>query len=717
VADLFEEDDAKGGGAAGCPYEVNPHYLGPSDSLQDNQRRLEALAERVLDRLLAAASLFPYQVAKVYRVLEVEMRRLLERDARLHRASSGLSVDPALSLLPRLSSFSRMDRAATSADASALAPSSLEEDGRMSVGNGSSRSLPRLSSIDEDLTGVTPAGSSRCSTPSLLRSSSSSSTAATAARDEFLLHLGGLLFLRFICPALVAPQAMGLTPNGAPPSRRVHRALVLAAKLLQSLANGVEGARGELYMAPFAAFLARNRPRIVRLYDAVCQQFENDQRRESAISRSNLAPRLSQLWAHAGSSGSSRCSTSSFRSTAVLSATGATVSAVSGREGALGVLRRWIRAHVELLASEVSDNDKFQWQKKSVVAEEAAEGGDVRDGKKQPKARHKPPTRMLKTNAARDSAAIPTDKIAEEIDAVDADEGEEEKEEGESDDEDAAQEGGVSPAEFDALVGQVAHRDSQLMKIYYARVVARGLARLLRVNGAAHEREWALYKKTSPSGDADDGAEVQVYRRSRAFADRNNKLVEMKAVVRVRRAPREVFAYLKSLETTAPNLHDSGDDSAFPTQHVVREVEPLDEGKAVLYRSCGKLSLWPAWLVKPRDSCDLHGFVERTGRANTFAVLLESVPRPDVPEVRGVVRMAFASGGMLVEPGEPSDEMRRMAGKQLGKSAVTASATAETTASATVPTANEVETTQLTCVVRADFKVRARKPQDRSGCG
>lgn len=242
IADLFEEDDD-----GSCRYEVNPRYLRPSDDLAGNQRRLEALADRVLDRLLAAVPLFPYQVAKIYRVLEIEMRRLLERDARLIRASSsGIGADPSLSLFPRLSSFGRMDRAATSVDPTAgptvSPPPSLEDDSRMSVGNGSSRSLPRLSSIDEDLTdatvatGVHPASSNRGSNPSLLRSSSSS-TAVSTARDEFLLHLGGLLFLRFICPALVAPQSMSLTPHGAAPSKRVHRALVLTAKLLRSRAS------------------------------------------------------------------------------------------------------------------------------------------------------------------------------------------------------------------------------------------------------------------------------------------------------------------------------------------------------------------------------------------------------------------------------------------------------------------------------------------------
>lgn len=670
-------------------YEVNPRFLTAEDDLAANQRRLEAVADRVLDRLLQSAPLFPYQVAKVYRVLEVEMRRLLERDARLNRMSSlGVAMD-ASAMLPRLSSFSRMDRAATATSEISTTP---DEESRISTGNGSSRSLPRLSSIDEDLTDGSTAAlrrSSRGSNASLIRVSSSTSSTTATARDEFLLHLGGLLFLRFICPALVAPHTMGLTPDGAPLGKREHRALVLVAKLLQSLANGVDGPRGEMYMTPFAPFLTRNRPRLTRLYDTICQQFENDERRESTVMRSNATPRLSQLWGLTSSRSSSTGSVTSGSGRGIAMADG---SQGESSDDALNVLRRWIHAHMDALVDEVTDNDRFQSEK---AGNEVDTGSTLADGAAPPaKRRKKRQKRKLKTSNGRDSLVFPTDRIVEDgDDNEDSDSGGGMVDDSSEDEE--VEDGGVTPSEFDALVGQTMHRDIQVMKLYYARVVSRGLARLLRVNDAAHSREWTLYKKAG----ADNESEVQIFRRTRAFAERNSKLVEMKAVVHVRKPPREVFAYLKTLESAAPSVCDgvSESDAAMTT---IRQVEPIDDAKTVLYRSCGRLSIWPSWLVKPRDSCDLHGFVEHTGRADTFAVLLESVPRPDVPEIRGVVRMAFASGGLLVEP--ESSSVAKMERKQI--SGLSASTTAATTPSATA-TIVDRETTRLTCILRADFNV------------
>jgi GTPase-activator protein for Ras-like GTPase len=66
------------------------------------------------------------------------------------------------------------------------------------------------------------------------------------------LVVGGFLFLRFICPAVVTPHRYGLTKSA--PSPKAGRTLVLISKLLQNLANGVEfdGTKG----IPFHALSA-----------------------------------------------------------------------------------------------------------------------------------------------------------------------------------------------------------------------------------------------------------------------------------------------------------------------------------------------------------------------------------------------------------------------------------------------------------------------------
>ncbi|RLN85197.1 hypothetical protein BBJ28_00017754 [Nothophytophthora sp. Chile5] len=619
-------------------YEVNPRFLQPGDDLRANQRRLEALAERVLAQIFAAAPLFPYQIAKIYRVLELEMLRLLERDRR-----SNVS-------LPRLSALGGSSCSLTSSEAEERKSTSMDSASRLSA-------LPRLSSIDEsqldDL--LTQSGAS-----------SSASSATVAAKEEFFMHLGGLVFLRFLCPALVVPHKMHLTPGNATPNKQLQRTLVLLAKLLQSLANNVEyGASAEPFMVPFNGFLTRNRPKLTRFYEQLCQQAQCDNRRESLIARSNAAPRLSQLWA-------SRSSSSLGKDPAIVNLTGARF--MEAPEASFAVLRGWMSANLDYLATEVADNSKFRRQQQIVVNSGSSSGSStppttatssttVSPVKPSTKRR---PKRKLKTSKS--STSFP-----EEIQEEDEEKSDEVAKASQR--RDAAMP--VSLDELDEIMGHTNHRDNQLMKLYYAKLSQNGLQRLLQVNREEDGSEWTVYRS---SGD------VEVLRKTPAhficpsggFASEKDRLVEMKAHVTIRTTPRRVFRYLRSLENAraeTPGGADRGDNNAT----TFRKVEPLDDSKAVLYRAHSKLSLWPAWLVKPRDSCDLHSFVEKTGRHDTYAVLQESIPRADVPERKGVVRMAFATGGFLVEPSAGGEED---GGFQIQDAAFT----------------------RLTCVVRADFK-------------
>lgn len=66
--------------------------------------------------------------------------------------------------------------------------------------------------------------------------------------------VGGLLFLRVICPAIIAPQAW----LGLEVPRSAKRNLVLLSKLLQSLSNGVPFKVKEKYMVPCNPFLEKH---------------------------------------------------------------------------------------------------------------------------------------------------------------------------------------------------------------------------------------------------------------------------------------------------------------------------------------------------------------------------------------------------------------------------------------------------------------------------
>lgn len=68
--------------------------------------------------------------------------------------------------------------------------------------------------------------------------------------------VGAFIFLRFFCPAIVAPDVEGLVSD--PPSKEMRRGLLLIAKIVQNLANNVLFGAKEPYMFPLNEFLSQN---------------------------------------------------------------------------------------------------------------------------------------------------------------------------------------------------------------------------------------------------------------------------------------------------------------------------------------------------------------------------------------------------------------------------------------------------------------------------
>lgn len=83
--------------------------------------------------------------------------------------------------------------------------------------------------------------------------------------DAIYKGLGGLFFLRFVCPAISAPHVYGLLPQ--PPNETTQRQLVLIAKVIQSIANMQEPGKKEEYMMVMSSFITTSIPRIVKFYD------------------------------------------------------------------------------------------------------------------------------------------------------------------------------------------------------------------------------------------------------------------------------------------------------------------------------------------------------------------------------------------------------------------------------------------------------------------
>lgn len=346
------------------------------------------------------------------------------------------------------------------------------------------------------------------------------------------------------------------------------------------------------------------------------------------------------------------------------------------------VLRTWMKSHLEYLALEIADNNKYRRQQTIVI----------NNGSSSSSGCCTPPTTSASTLSASPSNPRPRRKLKTSKSAAYPQEIQEEdvgkRHEGGKGSRGKKSEGSrgfwalqrqesampVTLEELDKIMGRTSHRDNQLMKVYYATLSQNGLQQLLQANDV-DAQEWTAYKSTN---------DVEVLRKvpahfvcpSGGFASEKDRLVEMKGHVIIRSPPEEVFHYMRSLESIRSTVVGCSRENDTTT---VRKVEPLDDSKAVMYREHPKLSLWPAWLVRPRDSCDLHSFVEKTGRPETYAVVQESIPRSDVPERKGNVRMAYATGGYLIEPFK----------------------TKEGSVDSYV---QDVACTRLTCVVRADFK-------------
>ncbi|RDA91312.1 hypothetical protein CP533_3012, partial [Ophiocordyceps camponoti-saundersi (nom. inval.)] len=68
--------------------------------------------------------------------------------------------------------------------------------------------------------------------------------------------VGAFVFLRFICPAIVAPESERLVSSM--PTKEMRRGLLLIAKIIQNLANNVLFGTKEPYMFPLNPFLIQN---------------------------------------------------------------------------------------------------------------------------------------------------------------------------------------------------------------------------------------------------------------------------------------------------------------------------------------------------------------------------------------------------------------------------------------------------------------------------
>lgn len=86
--------------------------------------------------------------------------------------------------------------------------------------------------------------------------------------DAKYTAVGAFVFLRFFCPAIVAPEVEGLVSNA--PSKEMRRGLLLIAKVIQNLANNVLFGAKEPYMFPLNHFLTQNIYRVTTFLREIC---------------------------------------------------------------------------------------------------------------------------------------------------------------------------------------------------------------------------------------------------------------------------------------------------------------------------------------------------------------------------------------------------------------------------------------------------------------
>jgi hypothetical protein len=78
--------------------------------------------------------------------------------------------------------------------------------------------------------------------------------------DERAIHaIGGVLFVRFICSAIFAPENYGLL-EGVTLGTEARRALTLVSKVIQNLASDFPFGEKEPFMVVFNPFIDSNRP-------------------------------------------------------------------------------------------------------------------------------------------------------------------------------------------------------------------------------------------------------------------------------------------------------------------------------------------------------------------------------------------------------------------------------------------------------------------------
>ena len=85
------------------------------------------------------------------------------------------------------------------------------------------------------------------------------------SKETSFFGIGGFIFLRFICPAIVAPEAFGLLKK--PPQTAARRTLILISKIIQHLANGAKQTKEDYMNECTNIFVSKNEEILFNYYE------------------------------------------------------------------------------------------------------------------------------------------------------------------------------------------------------------------------------------------------------------------------------------------------------------------------------------------------------------------------------------------------------------------------------------------------------------------
>ncbi|KAI9502459.1 hypothetical protein BX070DRAFT_226203, partial [Coemansia spiralis] len=87
--------------------------------------------------------------------------------------------------------------------------------------------------------------------------------------DAGYTAVGGFVFLRFLCPAIVAPDSHGICSQIT--NSEVRRGLLLCTKITHNLANDILFGNKETYMVPLNKFISENRTRTMNFLSEIAE--------------------------------------------------------------------------------------------------------------------------------------------------------------------------------------------------------------------------------------------------------------------------------------------------------------------------------------------------------------------------------------------------------------------------------------------------------------